>query len=72
MGKGTGKGGIGMVKDLRVYTFEDLAEARLNGFMDCLQVLGDEKMSEEDIRGLIKGYRSIWRREYMRNGQQDD
>ena len=61
-----------MVKDLRVYTFEDLAEARLNGFMDCLQVLGDEKMSEEDIRGLIKGYRSIWRREYMRNGQQDD
>ena len=61
-----------MVKDLRVYTFEDLAEARLNGFMDCLQVLRDEKMSEEDIRGLIKGYRIVWRREYMRNGQQDD
>ena len=72
MEKGTGKGGIVMARDMRVYTFEDLAEARLKGFMDCLQVLRDEKMSEEDIRGLIKGYRSIWRREYMKYGQQDD
>lgn len=61
-----------MVKDMRDFTFEDMAEARLSGFMDCLQILRDEKMSEEDIRGIIKGYKSIWRREYIKYEQQDD
>lgn len=57
---------------LRRYDYEEMSEARLKGFMDCLQVLEDNKLTREDINGLIKGYRSIWRREYMRYEQRDN
>lgn len=60
------------MKVLKQYDYEDMSKARLEGFMDCLQIMGDNKLTREEIDGLVKGYRSIWRREYMKYEQRDD
>lgn len=49
------------------YSCLDLAEARLNGFMDCVDLLvNGGKVTEEELFVLSKMYRQIWLRHYMK------
>ena len=53
-----------------MYNSLDMAEARLNGFMDCVDLLVDGgKVTEEDLFVLSKMYRQVWLRHYMKEAR---
>lgn len=54
------------------YSFEDMARARKEGFLDAVQVLRDVKVSETGLVEIIKAYEVIMLREYFRVSDSGD
>lgn len=50
----------------RRYSFEDMARARKEGFLDAVQVMRDVKVSETGLVEIVRAYESIMLREYFR------
>ena len=55
-----------MPKILKMYSFEEIARARKEGFLDAVQVLRDVKISETGLVEIAKAYEVIMLREYYR------
>lgn len=61
-----------MPKILKMYSFEEMARARKEGFLDAIQVLRDVKVSDNGLVEIAKAYESIMLREYYRPVDEDD
>lgn len=62
-------------KEVNMYSSEEMSEARLKGFMDCIGVMSKGGLSAEGLRWFIAGYKRVWKKEYERieeDGQQSD
>lgn len=61
-----------MPKILKMYSFEEMAKARKEGFLDAVQVLRDVKISESGLVEIVKAYEVIMLREYFRASDNGD
>ena len=53
------------------YSFEDMARARKEGFLDAVQVMRDLKVSESGLVEIAKAYEVIMMREYFSSGDKE-
>ena len=53
-----------MPKKLKMYSFEEMAKARKEGFLDAIQVISDIGLDVGKIEIIAKVYESLWRRQY--------